>query len=75
MFNTNNTADMVVSEDGKRFFEAVKKHLTLMIIFTALGICIGLYISEKIYESKMTDAVKLQGLIHKNVVYEIKLKP
>lgn len=54
---------------------AIKKHFTLLIIFVAIGICIGLYISKQVFNGKMDDAIKLGGLIHKNVVYDIKHRP
>ena len=61
--------------NNNTIIEIIKKYITLLIIFSTFGICIGMYVNKQIYNSKMDDAIKLQGLIYKGVVYEIKVKP
>lgn len=53
----------------------IKKNFTFMIIFIGVGIAIGLSISKELYVNKMNEAIKLGGLIHKNIVYDIRLRP
>jgi len=53
----------------------LKKHLTILIIWVLVGMAIGFTISKVIYKDKMNEAVKLGGLIHNNLVYDVKLRP
>lgn len=52
-----------------------KKHLTILLIWILVGMSIGFTISKVIYKDKMNEAVKLGGLIHNNLVYDVKLRP
>lgn len=65
-------ANKLISE---QFIDIFKKHFTIFIIWLTIGICIGLTISKQLYKQRMDDAIKLGGLIHKNIVYDIKLRP
>ncbi len=52
-----------------------KKHFTIFVIWIVIGMCIGFGISKQLYKQRMDEAIKLGGLIHKNIVYDIKLRP
>lgn len=45
-----------------------------LIIFM-LGAAIGIKLAEHIYSTKFDDAIKLGGVIHKTIVYDIRLRP
>jgi len=45
------------------------------LILFMLGAAAGFKIAERQYTIKFDDAVKLGGVIHKTVVYDVKLRP
>jgi len=45
------------------------------IIIFMLGASIGFKAAEHLYASKFDDAIKLGGVIHKTIVYDVKLRP
>jgi hypothetical protein len=45
------------------------------LILFMLGITTGFKVAEHQYASKFDDAIKLGGVIHKTIVYDVRLRP
>ena len=49
--------------------------LFFALVFLIIGIAIGFNLSSYYYSNRFDEAIKLGGIIHKTVVYDVKLRP
>lgn len=45
------------------------------LIVLMLGASIGFKVANHLYTIKLDDAIKLNGIIHKTIVYDIRIRP
>lgn len=65
----------ILNKDNiSRAYHGAVKHFNLAVIFILIGISVGFKIASAYFDYRMNEAVKLQGFIHNNTVYEIKIK-
>ena len=46
-----------------------------MLVLIALGCLIGVYYSKMYYNTSIEDSIKMQRMIHNNVIYDITISP
>lgn len=57
------------------FYHSTIKHFNLFLIAILIGIIIGFKISIWYLDYRINESIKLQGFIHKGIVYDIKIRP
>lgn len=56
-------------------YHSATKHLSLWVIAILIGVAIGFRLSVWYLDYRVEESVKLQGFIHKGIVYDIKVRP
>lgn len=67
-----------VKESKKKIeyiMDGFKKHFTIILISIIVGMFIGISFCKQFYTWRMDESTKLGGFIHKNIIYDIKLRP
>lgn len=64
--------------NNKEIVDKIKnlKWFTLRdLIMVLIGIALSFTIAKGVYDWKMSEAITLQGLVYKHIVYDVKLRP
>jgi hypothetical protein len=58
--------------EGEKKVEFRLSHVFgVSMVCLAIGLALGLYLSKALFETKMDDAIKMQRMVYKSVVYDI----
>ena len=64
-----------IKEKLQLFWDKIQKIGFQFIIFALFGVYIGFNLATHIFDQKIEEAIKLQGVIHKGIPYDVKLRP
>lgn len=63
---------LMVGGKMENFLEKFKSWFAMSIIYIMIGIAIGIFGSKAYVNMRMDENIKIQGMVYKQVVYEIK---
>jgi len=64
-----------ITDKIQNYAESFKKHFTIILISIIIGMSIGIYFCKVFYVWRIDEATKLGGFIHKNTIYDLRLRP